>query len=216
MHLNKTPYPLGINIGKSKSVPLEQAAEDYLKSFLALDDFADYFTVNVSSPNTPELRKLQNKEFLPHLLKTLTDANEKRAATLGTKPIPMLLKIAPDLSFKEVDSIIETLLANRFVGIIATNTTVARFPGMGEITESGGLSGAPLHRRSCEFINYIHRHTEGKLPIIGVGGIVDERTAGQTMDAGASLIQIYTGWIFRGPFFPRALARAMEARSRSW
>lgn len=212
----KRRTPLGINIGKSKTTPIDQAAGDYLKSFNLLADYADYVTVNVSSPNTPDLRMLQHDEYLDTLLSTLQEANLSRAKKLGVKPIPLLLKIAPDLTYREIDGMLESLMRHRFSGIIATNTTISRPGAMATATESGGLSGKPLHELSCKIINYIHRTTEGKLPIIGSGGIIDARSAGETMDAGASLIQIYTGWIFQGPFLPAELAKALAPRQREW
>lgn len=208
--------PLGINIGKTKTVPLEQAIEDYMFSFNQLADHADYIAINVSSPNTPELRKLQGRDYLPTLLDSLTKANRDRARKMGKDPIPMLLKIAPDLTFSEIDEILETLLEKQLQGIIATNTTVKRPPSMAEIDENGGLSGRPLHTSSVHIVNYIHRATEGRLPIIGVGGILDPVGAGRMMDAGASLIQIYSGMIYKGPFLAKQLAASQIWRQRDW
>jgi dihydroorotate dehydrogenase len=208
--------PLGINLGKSRVTPLSEAVRDYVSSFQLLADFADYFAINVSSPNTPELRKLQGRDFLPNLLDELVAANRARAKKLGTKTRPLLLKIAPDLTFREVDQILETVFAAGLDGVIATNTTIDR-KGLGTVVkESGGLSGRPLHRRSVELVNYIARATEGRLPIIGVGGIEDARSAGRMMDAGAHLIQVYTGMIYRGPFIARELARALAPHQRDW
>lgn len=208
--------PLGINIGKTKTTPIEEAVSDYLGSFSLLADYADYFAINVSSPNTPELRKLQGKAFLPDLLNSLMKANKDRARKMGTDPIPMLLKIAPDLSYREIDDILETLIDTGMSGVIATNTTVQRAGEMVGIEQHGGLSGRPLHRMSCQVVNYIHKATEGKVPIIGVGGISTPRTAGEMMDAGASLIQIYTGMVYKGPFVPRMLARSLRWRNEEW
>lgn len=208
--------PLGVNIGKSKAVPLDRAIEDYLISFNALAEFADYFTINVSSPNTPELRQLQGQAHLPNLLRELKEAAQKRSKKLGGKPVPLLVKIAPDQSFRDIDGILQTVYDVGFDGIIATNTTVARPGPFASVDETGGLSGRPLHSRSLEIVNYIYRSTGGKLPIIGVGGICDVHAAGRMMDAGASLVQIYTGWIYRGPFFPREVASALSPRHSSW
>lgn len=209
------PIPLGVNIGKSKAAPLEAACEDYLASFHRLADFADYITINVSSPNTPGLRELQGNMYLPNLLKALSLANQDRAHKLGVAQRPMLVKIAPDLSFEEIDSILETLLDLGYHGIIATNTSTDH-SSVPEAKEGGGLSGRPLHARSVKIINYIHRATSGKLPIIGVGGIMDAKSCGEIMDAGASLVQIYTGMIYRGPFFAKELANAMAWHHKSW
>jgi len=218
---NKRPrrIPLGINIGKTKVTPLEEAADDYIRSFNHLADYADYFTINVSSPNTPELRKLQEEQFLPQLLGGLRKVNSDRAKKMGGKPIPMLIKIAPDLSYREIDTVLSAVQEHQFDGIVATNTTLARPPEVlacehGQ--ESGGLSGRPVHKRSVDIVNYIYRASEGKLPIIGCGGIFDERTAGEFMDAGAKLVQIYSGLIYKGPFFPAQIAAALAWRQRAW
>jgi dihydroorotate dehydrogenase len=208
--------PLGVNIGKSKAVSLEHAAEDYLQSFEALADHADYFAINVSSPNTPDLRKLQEESRLMMLLQQLQQANEARALRLQTKPIPMLVKIAPDLSFQQIDGVLEAIFQLGFSGIIATNTTLARPGRLEAVREEGGLSGCPLRRRSTEIINYISRATSGRLPIIGVGGISDIQSAAEKLDAGASLVQIYTGMIYHGPFFPREIARGLAGRQADW
>jgi dihydroorotate dehydrogenase len=209
---NKNRIPLGINIGKSKVVPLDKAIEDYLASFNYLADYADYITINVSSPNTPELRKLQGKDYLGNLLKALYDANMHRSKKLGTPKVPMLLKIAPDLTYAEIDSILESLYEHNFDGIVATNTTIERPGSFASVDQAGGLSGLPLQRRSREVVNYIYRKTEGKLPIIGVGGIMDERSAGEMVDAGASLVQVYTGFIYGGPFYAKSIAQALQPR----
>lgn len=208
--------PLGINIGKSKTTPLDRAAEDYLHSFNVLADYADYFTLNVSSPNTPELRKLQGSAYLPSLLGELKDASRKRARKLGLKPVPLLLKIAPDLTFREIDEILTIAQDNEIDGIVATNTTLARPGPFGDVNEAGGLSGKPLFAKSLEIVNYICKSTGGRLPVIGVGGIMSVRSAAQMMDAGASLVQIYTGWVYRGPFFPRDLAHGLAPRHQPW
>ncbi len=207
--------PLGINLGKSKTVPLEQAANDYLASFNLLADHADYFVINVSSPNTPELRRLQTQEFLPGLLKLMRKSARDRAKKLGARPAPLLLKIAPDLSFAEIDLILATVAEHELEGLIATNTTVSR-PGLAGETEGGGLSGRPLHPRVVEIIRFVSLATKGKLPIIGCGGVLEPSDAHRLMDNGASLIQIYTGLVYRGPFFARELAHALSWRHREW
>ncbi len=157
--------PLGVNIGKSKATPLEEAVEDYLFSFDALYDGGDYFVVNVSSPNTPDLRKLQDKAALSELLGALMERNRAR----GGKPL--LVKIAPDLSWPEIDDVLEVIAATGLSGIIATNTTLSREGLSTPVDEAGGLSGKPLREKSTEIIRYIHRATEGRLPIVGVGGV---------------------------------------------
>jgi dihydroorotate dehydrogenase len=205
--------PLGINLGKSKVTSLDKATEDYLGSFRLLADHADYLVVNVSSPNTPGLRELQDAAWLKPLLAALVDENRVRA-TRGKPRRPLLLKIAPDLSFPQIDAALQVIADLELDGIIATNTTLARPGALAEANEAGGLSGAPLRRRSTEIINYISRTTNGRLPIIGVGGIMDEASAAEKLDAGASLVQLYTGLIYRGPFFATEVARALAQRQR--
>jgi dihydroorotate dehydrogenase len=201
--------PLGINLGKSKAVEIDLAVSDYLASFTRLADLADYLVLNVSSPNTPGLRRLQDEGRLRELLAAVTAGNRERAARPGRKPVPLLLKIAPDLEFRQIDAVLQAIADFGLDGIIATNTTTARPGAFGAVREAGGLSGAPLRRRSTEVIGYVARATGGRLPIIGCGGIMDAAGAGEKMDAGAVLVQIYTGMIFRGPFFARDLARAL-------
>lgn len=201
--------PLGINLGKSKVTEIERATEDYLKSFAALADHADYVVLNVSSPNTPNLRQLQDEDKLRELLGAVTAANRARA-----RRVPVLLKIAPDLSFRQIDAVLATIAEFGLDGIIATNTTLARPGFFATANQAGGLSGRPLRRRSTEIINYIARSTDGHLPIIGVGGIEDATSAGEKLDAGASLVQIYTGMIYRGPWFAADLAHALSDRQR--
>ena len=205
--------PLGVNIGKSKVADIDRAAEDYLTSFRLLADLADYLVLNVSSPNTPNLRQLQDESRLRELLSAVTGANALRPAA-GKARVPILLKISPDLGFSQIDRVLGVIQDFALDGVIATNTTLAR-PGVfsGE-SESGGLSGAPLRRRSTEVIGYISRSTSGRLPIIGVGGITDETSAAEKLDAGATLVQVYSGMIYRGPFFGATLARALADRQR--
>ncbi len=205
--------PLGVNLGKSKVTSLDQAVDDYLGSFRLLADHADYVVVNVSSPNTPGLRELQDAAWLQPLLAALVNENRARVAA-GRARRPVLLKIAPDLSFPQIDAALEVIADLGLDGIIATNTTLARPGPFAAINEPGGLSGAPVRRRSTEIINYIARSTSGRLPIIGVGGIMDEAAAGEKLDAGATLVQLYTGLIYRGPFFAAEVARALAMRQR--
>jgi dihydroorotate dehydrogenase len=212
----KSRIPIGINIGKSKVVPLDQAVPDYLSSFGLLVDYADYIAINVSSPNTQDLRELQKEAYLDTLLGELSNTNHGRAKKLGIKPTPMLLKIAPDLNFKEIDHILASIEKWNFSGIIATNTTIGRPGSFANVREPGGLSGMPLHQRSLEIVNYISRRTEGKLPIIGVGGINNPESAGAMVDKGASLVQVYTGMVYHGPFVAKSLARALAPHQSSW
>jgi dihydroorotate dehydrogenase len=212
----KRSMPVGVNIGKAKTTPLENAVDDYVASFRMLADQADYFTINISSPNTPGLRELQSEAYLRDLLKTIREENLSYAKKLGHEPHPLLLKIAPDLTYKEIDQILGVLIDLNYDGIIATNTTIARPDGY-NTKETGGLSGGDyLRKRSNDVINYIYRSTEGKLPIIGVGGIDSVESAGEKIDAGASMVQLYTGWVYRGPFFAREIAKALKSQGENW
>ncbi len=202
--------PLGINLGKSKAAPLDRAVDDYLRSFGKLAEYADYLVLNVSSPNTPDLRKLQDESRLRELLQAVSEANNAR----GAMRRPLLLKIAPDLTYGQIDRVLMVIEEFGLDGIISGNTTLARPGPFKTVPESGGLSGAPLRGRSTQIINYISRATHGKLPIIGVGGITDAASAGEKLDAGASLVQLYTGMIYRGPFFAAALAHGLADRQR--
>lgn len=213
---NKRKIPLGVNIGKAKVTPLEKAVEDYSKSFSILADQADYFTINVSSPNTQNLRQLQSREYLSIILDTLQKQNLALSKKMGRSPHPILLKIAPDLSFEEIDVILELLLEYNYSGIIASNTTIQR-PENIIHDEMGGYSGgAFIHKLSNEVIRYISKATDGRLPIVGVGGINSPESAGEKIDAGASLVQIYTSWIYNGPLFGRELARALQEKDKTW
>ncbi len=207
--------PLGINLGKSKVTEIDRAPEDYLASFAQLADYADYLVLNVSSPNTPGLRQLQDESRLRELLSAVTGANRDRAAKPGKKRVPVLLKIAPDLTWPQIDAALGVIAEYGLDGIIATNTTLARPGPFATVNEAGGLSGAPLRRRSTEIVNYIARTTGGRLPIIGVGGITDPAGAGEKLDAGATLVQVYSGMVYRGPFFAAALARALVDRQKT-
>lgn len=212
----KRGMPVGVNIGKAKATPLDQAVEDYVACFRKLADQADYFTINISSPNTPGLRDLQSATYLRELLQTIRDENLSHAKKLGREPHPMLLKIAPDLKFKEIDAILAVLSDLQYDGIIATNTTILRPDGFTS-KETGGLSGGEfIRKRSSDVINFIYKSTEGKLPIIGVGGIDSVESAGEKIDAGASMVQLYTGWVYRGPFFARELAKALKSKGEDW
>lgn len=202
--------PLGINLGKSKVTELGKATEDYLTSFGKLADFADYVVLNVSSPNTPNLRQLQDEDRLRELLGAVMAANRAR-----TRRVPVLLKIAPDLNFRQIDAVLGAIAEFGLDGIIATNTTLARPGVFATANQAGGLSGRPLRRRSTEIINYIARASSGRLPIIGVGGIEDAASAAEKLDAGATLVQIYTGMIYRGPYFAADLAHALSDRQRA-
>ena len=210
----KRRIPLGINLGKSKVTEIDEAAEDYLVSFGRLADHADYVVLNVSSPNTPGLRQLQDESRLRELLIAVTHANLNRAITKNKARVPILLKIAPDLGYSQIDAVLGVISDHWLDGLIATNTTLARPGRFAGVNEAGGLSGAPLCARSTQMISYISKVTAGKLPIIGVGGITDVEGAARKLDAGATLVQVYTGMIYRGPFFAADLARGLSDRQR--
>ena len=206
--------PLGVNLGKSKAADIEQVTQDYLASFTWLADHADYLVINVSSPNTPVLRQWQDESRLRELLGALTAANRSRSAQPGRKRVPLLLKIAPDLDFRQIDAVLTVIAEFQLDGVIATNTTIERPGFFAGVTEAGGLSGRPLRHRATAIIRYIVRTTGGRLPVIGVGGITDAASAGEKLDAGATLVQVYTGLIYHGPFFGRDIARALADRQQ--
>lgn len=191
-------HPVGMNLGKSKITPLEQAADDYANSFKALRTYADFFVVNVSSPNTPNLRKLQDKDELDRILSRLYELNR------GEHRRPILVKVAPDLSFNALDDILSLYDSRKIAGFVSTNTTVER-PTSDDpqcrdtYAETGGLSGRPLTARSTEVIRHLYQQTKGAVPIIGVGGIFNAEDAWEKILAGASLLQIYSGLVYRGP-----------------
>ncbi len=197
-------HPVGINLGKSKITPIEEAPRDYAASLQLLWDHGDFFVINVSSPNTPNLRQLQDKAALDEVLAAVQQVNTESALRAGRSRRPMLVKVAPDLSWEALDELLEVAQARSISGIIATNTTLARPPASGTgsrraFSETGGLSGAPLRARSTEVIRYIYQRTRGQLPIIGVGGIFNSGDAWEKITAGASLIQVYSGLVFEGP-----------------
>jgi len=200
---------IGGNIGKNKSTPNNQAVNDYLLCFNYLHDFVDYFVVNVSSPNTPNLRELQNKDPLIDILKSLKDENIKKQ-----KPKPILLKISPDLSKNNLSDIVDIILSLKIDGIIATNTTIQRNNLKSKnINESGGLSGKPISERSNEVIRYISEKAKGSIPIIGAGGIHSAQDAIDKINAGADLVQIYTGFIYEGPSLVKSINKALVQMS---
>lgn len=193
---------VGINIGKTKRIDIEQATDDYLRSFRMLREYGDYFVLNVSSPNTPELRRLQEPERLKALLTAI------RAAGLDGRPL--LVKIAPDLDLAQLEEIVDAVVAGGATGIIATNTTFSR-EGLVTVTgEAGGLSGAPLFERAKYFVSSIYARTRGEVPVIGVGGIFNASQVWEMMEAGASAVQLYTGFIYGGPFLVRQMLRELS------
>jgi dihydroorotate dehydrogenase len=203
--LGKIGVPLGVSLGKSKITPLDRAVDDYLASYRLLHPYADYIAVNVSSPNTPGLRTLQDRSAIGELL----------GAVGGSTPV--LVKIAPDLTEPAIAELLEVCLERGAAGVIATNTTLAR-DGLApadqpRAAEAGGLSGRPLTAKAREVVRFVHAETGGRLPIIGVGGVMTPDDAAALVDAGASLVQLYSGFIYRGPSLVRAAARAVAGRT---
>ena len=227
-------HPVGMNLGKSKITPLEKAAEDYANSFRVLRPHLDFFVVNVSSPNTPNLRQLQDKAALDEILAAMQEVQGSRfkvqssdagvdtpgvdsGATSTPQSKPILVKVAPDLSFEALDEILELVGPRQIAGIVATNTTIGRPPPAHReneriYAETGGLSGRPLRERSTEVIRHLYQQTQGKLPIIGVGGIFDAVDAWNKIEAGASLVQVYTGLVYEGPGICRSIVNGLMAR----
>jgi dihydroorotate dehydrogenase len=208
---------LGINIGRTKVIPNEEAVGDYIESFNLLYPFASYITVNISSPNTPGLRALQESKPLVALLGALAGRGQELAEAAGTPPKPILVKIAPDLSEGQVEQVVEIVRQTGIAGIIATNTTTAR-DGLVTPAERidqigyGGLSGAPLTARCRRIVAELYRLTRGEIPIVGVGGIMSGEDAWQMFRAGAALVQVYTGLIYGGPGFIASINRHLLAR----
>ena len=194
--------PIGINIGKSRVTALEEATADYLLSFERLHHFADYVVLNVSSPNTPGLRALQDREALSHLVGTIQRRNASQK--------PLLVKIAPDLSWEAIEEILQLAQEHRLAGLVATNTTTDHTGVPRRREQTGGLSGRPLRERSTEIVRFIAKATT--LPIIAAGGIDSADAALEKLDAGAALVQLYTGFIYEGPGLIRRICRALLAR----
>jgi len=201
----KTDIIIGGNIGKNKVTPNENAIDDYLICFEKLFDVVDYFVVNVSSPNTPNLRALQDKEPLTDLLRTLQTENKKKES-----PKPILLKIAPDLTDSQLMDIIDIVNTTKIAGVIATNTTISREGLQSEYrNETGGLSGKPVRERSTEVIRFLAEKSGKSFPIIGVGGIHSAQDAQEKLAAGADLIQLYTGFIYEGPGLVKEINKSL-------
>lgn len=202
--------PVLINIGKNKITPNEQAVQDYRTCMRILYDVGDFFAVNISSPNTPNLRNLQHGDDLRSLLKGVVEERDQLAKARGTAGKPVLVKIAPDLSDEEIERSVEIIRESGISGIIATNTTISR-EGLRHpnAKESGGLSGLPLKQRSTEVIRQVYRLTEGKIPIIGSGGVFTGDDAYEKIRAGASLVQIYTSMIYKGPAVVKMINRRL-------
>lgn len=208
------PMLLGLNIGKNAATPIERAVDDYLICLSGVYSHADYVTINISSPNTANLRSLQGDQALDGLLGAVADKREALAARLG-KRVPLFVKIAPDLETAQVQAIAATLLRHGMDGVIATNTTLSRtaVQGLPHAEEAGGLSGAPVREASNRVIGLLRGALGAGFPIIGVGGVLSAADARAKIDAGADLVQIYTGLIYRGPALVRRAALALRERS---
>ncbi len=208
--LGPAPIPIGISLGKSKITPVGDATGDYLNSLKVLLPYADYVAVNVSSPNTPGLRDLQDRGALDELLGALRAHTVAAAGAAG--PTPLLVKIAPDLSEPAVGELLEVCAARGVAGIIATNTTIGR-DGLASAdsrraAEAGGLSGRPVHDLAVQMVSFVAREAGEAMPVVGVGGIFGPDDALRMLDAGARLVQLYTGFVYRGPALVRSIARA--------
>lgn len=201
---------LGINIGKNAVTPIENALSDYEKCLDAVYDHADYIAVNISSPNTKNLRALQDENELENLVKGITAKREALKEARNGKHVPIAVKLAPDLENDEILRCVDTLMAHGIDGVIATNTTIARkrVEGLQHAQETGGLSGAPLRERSTEVVRLIAEHVKGELPIIASGGVMTGKDAVEKMEAGAQLVQLFTGFIYNGP---KLVADSVEA-----
>ena len=220
MKLRRGAAKVGINIGKSKDTPIERAAEDYVELFKQVYRDADYVAINISSPNTLNLRQLQAREYLEGLLKAVTAGRDKvshpersATATKDAKRVPVLVKIAPDLTERELEDVLGAIELAEADGIIATNTTIEREGIPPQYRDlKGGLSGQPLRDRSTAMVSCIYRMTNGKLPIVGVGGVMNPLDALAKLEAGATLVQVYSGLVYAGPGLVKQINRALLER----
>lgn len=208
----KSDIIIGGNIGKNKLTPNEKAVDDYVICFNKLFDYVDYFVVNVSSPNTPGLRELQEKDSLSALLNTLQTINEAKR-----RPKPILLKIAPDLTHSQLDDIVDIVNETKIAGLISSNTTIKREPLVSAASEveaigNGGLSGLPVRDFSNEVLDYLHKKSKGSFPIIGVGGIMNAADAKHKMDLGADLVQVYSGFVYAGPALNKSINQLLAKK----
>lgn len=203
--------PLGMNIGRTKIVETKDAVGDFLACFEKLYAYADFFTLNVSSPNTPNLRDLQEKNLLRELLSAVQEKNRQLGGPAGMDAKPVFVKIAPDMEFAQVDEIIEVVQSTQLAGIVATNATAFMRGGLKSPVghEPGGLSGRPITAKVTSFVSHIYRATGGQMPIVGVGGIFNAEDAYEKIKAGASAVQIYTGWIYEGPGAVKRINRGL-------
>ena len=207
--------PLGVNVGRSRLTPAAGAATDYARSVEALWHHADYVTVNVSSPNTPGLRDLQAAGPLGEILAAIDEVNRRRALGAGSEPRPVLVKLAPDLEPHQVDAVVDLALERGLAGVIAANTTISRagLASPPHLTQRpGGLSGAPLRRRATTLVARVAERAQGRLAVVGVGGVFTADDAWQNLAAGASLVQLYTGFVYGGPHTARRIAQGLLER----
>ena len=209
----RTDIVVGINIGKNASTPIEHAPTDYLRCLEAMYLHADYITVNVSSPNTSNLRSLQEDEALDHLLRQISVEREKLSDRFGQR-VPLVLKIAPDLDRVQIAAIAQQLRKHAIDGVAATNTTLSReaVQSHPDAEQQGGLSGAPIREKATQVVHALYQNLQGEVPIIGIGGVDSADAAIEKLEAGASLIQLYTGFIFRGPRLLRDIVGTLEQR----
>ena len=207
--------PVGINLGKSKITPNEEAEQDYAGTMERLWQYADLFVVNVSSPNTPNLRELQAGSELDRILTACNSTNASAAKASGTEPKPILVKVSPDLSDDQLMAVADAAIAQGCAGIVATNTTTSRPAKDKVMDQTGGLSGKPLQARSTEVIHLLYSHTNGALPIVGVGGISDVESAWEKIGAGASLLQLYSALVFEGPGVNRAINKGLNRKLKA-
>ncbi|HEY7166724.1 MAG TPA: quinone-dependent dihydroorotate dehydrogenase [Candidatus Binatia bacterium] len=204
------PIPLGINIGRSKIIATKDAVADFVSAFERIYPYGDFFTLNVSSPNTPQLRDLQERNLLRNLLAGIQAKNRELAVGHGASVKPVLVKIAPDMELSQADDIIEVALSENLSGIVATNATAFLREGLKSgSTEPGGLSGRPLRKLATDFVRHLYRSVGTKLPIIGVGGIFTAEHAYEKIKAGASAVQIYTGLIYEGPYAAKRINQGL-------
>ena len=204
--------PVGVNLGKSKITPNEEAEKDYAGTMERLWIFADLFVVNVSSPNTPNLRELQSGSELDSILTACNEVNRRMSESTGQQMKPLLVKVSPDLEDAQICAVADTAIAQGCAGIVATNTTLSR-PANGKVMDQkGGLSGIPLRKRSTEVIHMLYAHCGSQLPIVGVGGISDAESAWEKIAAGASLLQLYSALVFEGPGVSRAINKGLNRK----
>jgi dihydroorotate dehydrogenase len=200
---------LGVNLGKNKDTPLEQAAGDYLSLMKVFGPLADYLAINVSSPNTFGLRRLQSRQALTALLRQV-EAERRSISISPDRKVPVLVKLSPDLTDQELDDALDAILSAGVEGVIATNTTIRRDSLKSpKASEDGGLSGAPLRTRSTQMVRKIYARTNGRLPIVGVGGVMNPAGAQEKLDAGAALVQLFSGLVYGGPGVVQKILKAL-------